>query len=76
MKEKFIPLAKQSKRKQREYHAARRGDWGGLNPVTRKPPDPKVYNRKKSGCSTECDCHPDFIFSGYSGCPVENAGVL
>ena len=48
MKQKFIPLEKQSKQKQREYHAARRKDWGDINPVTRKPPNPKAYNRKKS----------------------------
>ena len=48
MKNKFIPLKKQSKQKQREYHLSHRKDWGGLNPVTRKPPNPKAYNRKKS----------------------------
>ena len=46
-RKKMIPLSKQSKRKQREYHASRRGGWGGLSPVTRTPPDPKVYNRSK-----------------------------
>ena len=49
MKRKFVPLGKQSKRQRREHYAAHRKDWGGVNPVTRKPPDPKVYNRKKSG---------------------------
>lgn len=61
MKQNFIPLGKQSKQKQREFHAARRGDWGGINPVTRKPPNPKAYNRKKSGQWFNNDHHPDFL---------------
>ena len=44
----FIPLAKQSKQKQKEYHASKRGTWGAINPVTKKPPNPKAYNRRKS----------------------------
>ena len=46
--EKFIPFEKLSKKKQREQMALRRGTWGGLNPVTRKPEHPKAYNRKKA----------------------------
>jgi len=52
---KFIPLAKQSKLKQKKYHAAKRGTWGALNPVTRKPPNPKAYNRVKQELSQEED---------------------
>ena len=63
MKQQFIPLEKQSKRKQREYHAARRNDWGGINPVTRKPPDPKAYNRKKSGQWFEHEPLPGYYFA-------------
>ena len=48
MKQKYIPLEKQSKRNQKEYHAIQRRDWGELNPVTRKTENAKVYNRKKS----------------------------
>lgn len=43
--EKFIPLAKQSKKAQREHNAAQRGSWYGLNPVTRTAPDWKKYSR-------------------------------
>ena len=43
--EKFIPYEKLSKKKQRELNAARRGTWT-VNPVTRKPANPKAYNRK------------------------------
>ena len=39
--EKFIPFEKLSKKKKRELMTKRRGTWGGLNPVTRKPPNPK-----------------------------------
>ena len=43
--EKFIPYEKLSKKKQRELNAARRGTWP-INPVTRKPENPKAYHRK------------------------------
>ena len=43
--EKFIPYEKLSKKKQRELNASRRGTWT-INPVTRKPANPKAYNRK------------------------------
>ena len=43
--EKFIPYEKLSKKKQRELNAARRTTWA-INPVTRKPANPKAYNRK------------------------------
>jgi len=46
-KEDLIPLKKQSKRNQKKHHASRRGTWGILNPVTRKPANPKAYRRKK-----------------------------
>ncbi|MEI6579995.1 MAG: hypothetical protein WCN92_11130 [Eubacteriales bacterium] len=46
--EKFTPYAKLPKRKKREIDIRKRGTWGRLNPVTRKPPNPKVYSRKKT----------------------------
>ena len=48
-KERFVSLEKMSKRKKKEYYAARRKDWGGINPVTRTTADLKVYNRKRLG---------------------------
>ena len=63
MKQKNIPLEKRSKREQREYHAAQRGSWGCINPVTRRPPNPKAYNRKKSGQRYEHEPLPGFLFS-------------
>ena len=48
MKQKYIPLEKQSKRKLKEQHATQRRDWGSISPVTRKVENGKAYNRKKS----------------------------
>lgn len=43
----FIPLEKQSKRAQKEYHKKFRNTWGTLNPVTRTVPNGKAYDRNK-----------------------------
>ena len=53
--EKFIPLAKQSKKKRRAYYAAQRGDWGGISPVTRVCPSGKLYDRAKNRRISETD---------------------
>ena len=47
MKQKMIPLEKQSKKKQREFYKLLRGDWNGVNPVTRATQESKAYNRAK-----------------------------
>ena len=44
---KMIPLNKQSKKAQRCYHAAKRGDWNGVTPVTRVIPSKKGYDRNR-----------------------------
>lgn len=46
--EKYIPYAKLSKKEKRKADAARRGTWGELNPVTRKPQNSRAYNRRKA----------------------------
>ena len=46
--EKYIPYEKLSKKEQRKIDAQRRGSWGSLSPVTRKPANSKAYNRNKS----------------------------
>ncbi len=46
-KEKFIPFEKLSKKKQRELNAAKRSTWD-ISPVTRRPENPKAYNRRKA----------------------------
>ena len=62
MKKKHVPVSKQTKRRQKEYHTAQRKNWGDINPVTRKSPNLKVYNRKKSERQYEYDCYSDFLF--------------
>ncbi len=44
---KVVPLDKQSKKAQKEYHARKRLDWNGIKPVTRVVKSKKVYDRKK-----------------------------
>ena len=44
----FIPYEKLSKKEQQKINKAKRGTWGELNPVTRKPRNSKAYNRRKS----------------------------
>ncbi len=64
MKQRFIPLEKSSKRKQKEFHAAQRRTWGDINPVTRKPKNPKAYDRKKNRQRNEFDPMPVFRSAG------------
>lgn len=45
---KFIPYEKLSKKEKKALDALRRGSWGDVNPVTRKSPNPKAYNRRKA----------------------------
>ena len=73
--EKFIPYDKLSKKKRRELDAQRRGSWGALNPVSRRTPNPKAYDRNKARrwdpndpASVLLFCR--FIFlSGADACP-------
>ncbi len=54
---KFIPYEKLSKKARRELDGRRRGSWGALSPLTRRPPDPKAYDRKKTRCrSDDSEC--------------------
>ncbi len=46
--DRFIPYEKLSKKEQRERSKLKRGSWGAVNPVTRKPANPKAYNRQKA----------------------------
>ncbi len=60
--EKFIPYEKLSKKQKRLRSAARRKDWGGLSPVTRRPENPKAYKRSKARKEVENDLSaPDFF---------------
>lgn len=42
-----VPLKKQSKRAQKEYHSRKRGSWYGISPVTRVVPSGRAYDRKR-----------------------------
>ena len=44
--DKFVPVEKRSKKEQRAYSAQKRGSWGGINPVTRKPKNSRAYRRR------------------------------
>ena len=44
---KVVPIKKQSKKAQRQFHLKQRGDWNGVNPTTRVVKSKKVYDRKK-----------------------------
>ena len=61
MKQKFVPLSKQSKRKRKEHHASSRKDWGTVSPVTKKLPNAKAYCRKKSKQRYEHEPGLDFF---------------
>ena len=60
--EKFIPYEKLSKKQKRALDAARRNGWGGLSPVTRRPANPKAYQRKKTRRGSEEDFPPRLLF--------------
>ena len=64
--EKFIPYEKLSKKKQRELDARRRTVWT-ISPVTRKPANPKAYNRKKAQKWSDDSGFCAFCFFGNAG---------
>lgn len=45
--DRFVPIGKQSKKKQKEFNAKQRKTWGEFSPMTRTVPSGKAYNRKK-----------------------------
>ena len=42
----FVPVEKMSKRMRKAYYAEKRGDWNGVNPVTKVIPDKRRRNEK------------------------------
>ena len=46
--EKYIPYEKLSKKEKQKRSSSKRGTWGAVSPVTRKPAAPKAYNRRKA----------------------------
>ncbi len=53
--DRFIPKEKLSKKAKRELAKAQRQTWGGINPVTRKPQNPKAYVREKPRYESDDD---------------------
>ena len=53
--DKFIPKEKLSKKAKRERAKAQRKTWGNINPVTRKPKNPKAYVREKPRIESDND---------------------
>ena len=52
--ERFIPYEKLSKKKKRELAAARRSRWD-RSPVTRRPANPRAYDRRKARKESQDD---------------------
>ena len=42
-----VPLKKQNKRAQKEYHSKKRGSWYGISPVTRSVPNGELMIESK-----------------------------
>ncbi len=67
--DKFTPYEKLSKSDRRALDGKRRATWGAFNPVTRKPQNPKAYNRKKTRQGSEdAESHFDgsYVLYGYT----------
>lgn len=47
MNKKYITIDKMNKKQKKEYYSSLRGTWGEFSPVTRKPKNPKAYDRNK-----------------------------
>ncbi len=62
--EKFVPFEKLSKKQKKAVNSSRRKGWGEMNPVTRRPENPKAYNRRKA--QKWSDEHPSvpYLFAG------------
>lgn len=75
MQQKFVPFEKRSKKEKRRLNAQKRSGWGGLNPVTRKPQNPKAYNRKKVPKIGKDDFTEPFYFDGLSHFAVHATGI-
>ncbi len=69
--EKYIPYGKRSKKEKRKLDAARRGDWGSLNPVTRKPQTSKAYDRRKAQ-SWKKELPNPVLFCCFLRCPSDS----
>lgn len=60
---KFVPLKKQSKTAQCEYHSHRRIDWGNVNPASRIEKDRRRYDRKRAKVLLQNESSKEDFFS-------------
>lgn len=52
---KFTEYDKLSKKKKSEINSKKRGNWGGINPVTKVVQSKKVYTRKEKHSQKNLD---------------------
>ena len=52
---RMVPLSKQSKKAQKEFHNKQRGSWNGISPVTRVVPTGTAYDRNRIKRETRTD---------------------
>jgi hypothetical protein len=58
---RFVPYKKLSKKQKRAVNAEKRAMWR-ISPVTRRPDNPKAYNRKKA---RKCEDDSSSVLSFY-----------
>ena len=73
--EKFIPYEKLSKKKKKELNAAKRSTWN-ISPVTRRPENPKAYNRRKALREDRSPNEVLFIFAAKSEYRRATGGIF
>ncbi|MHB1316220.1 MAG: hypothetical protein ACYCX2_12220 [Christensenellales bacterium] len=71
---KFIPREKLSKKAKQQLNSVKRRTWGSLKPLTRRPRNPKAYQRNKPPGKTDEDpgAGAFFIYNPDYGLPFSN----
>lgn len=65
----YVPLEKQSKKAQKAFHARQRGSWNGINPISRKAPNRKAYDRNRAKTADRRESmHSGICLRGKSRC--------
>jgi hypothetical protein len=64
---KYIPFNKLSKKARRKENERYRKTWGALNPATRKPPNPKAYDRNKEKAALDLRSEGDMTRKDLAG---------
>ena len=74
--EHYVPVDKLSKKQKKAYYAARRGSWNGVNPVSRKVPNKKIYDRKRAKHWRDEDALPVFLSAHEKRCTPDASAFL